>query len=75
MQKAAGGVAIWAVGVMLALTGFEPNVVQSESTLFGMLLLAAALPCFLLLGAIAMLTRFSLDEAGHRAALAAASTR
>jgi GPH family glycoside/pentoside/hexuronide:cation symporter len=75
VQKSAGGVAVWAVGVMLALTGFQPNVEQSESTLFGMRLLASILPFVLHLGALILIARFALDEAEHRAARQQADAR
>jgi Na+/melibiose symporter-like transporter len=73
MQKAAGGVAIWIVGVVLSLTGFEPNVAQSDQTVLGMKLLASTLPCVLHISAIALLARFSLDEHAHRAAMQASA--
>mgnify|MGYP001816439343 CR=1 FL=1 len=69
VQKAAGGVAVWIVGLVLSLTGFVPNLQQSEDTLLGMMLLASALPCVLHVSAILLLARFSLDEHQHRAAL------
>ena len=75
MQKSAGGVAIWLVGIMLSLTGFVPNVVQDANTVFGMLLLASGLPCVLHLGAIGLLSRFSLSERAHEAAMAAVTRR
>ncbi len=74
VQKAASGVAVWVVGLVLSLTGFVPNSVQSEGTLLGILILASALPCVLHISAIMLLTRFSLDEREHRAALEAAPT-
>jgi len=75
VQKGAGGVGVWAVGVMLALTGFQPNVEQSESTLFGMRLLASILPFVLHLGALILIARFELDETEHRAARHQADAR
>lgn len=75
VQKGAGGVAVWAIGVMLGLTGFVPNVEQSEGTVFGMRLLASVFPFFLHLGALALITRFALDEAEHRAARSQADAR
>lgn len=74
VQKAAGGVAIWIVGMVLSFTGFVPNVAQSEDTLLGMLVLASLLPCVLHIGAIALLSKFSLDEREHRAAIEEAAT-
>ncbi|MEM9621529.1 MAG: MFS transporter [Pseudomonadota bacterium] len=72
-QKAAGGLAVWAVGMMLSMTGFVPNISQSAGTITGMLLLASALPGVLHIVAIALLTRFSLDEQQHQAAMAASA--
>jgi GPH family glycoside/pentoside/hexuronide:cation symporter len=68
VQKSAGGVAIWVIGVMLAMTGFVPNVAQSEETLLGMRTLASATPCVLHLIALALMARFALSESVHRAA-------
>ena len=70
-QKAAAGVAVWFVGLMLSATAFVPNVPQSDETLLGIRLLASALPCVLHVAAIGLLARFSLDEAEHRAAVVA----
>jgi GPH family glycoside/pentoside/hexuronide:cation symporter len=75
VQKGAGGVAVWAIGLMLAVTGFVPNAPQSEGTLFGMRLLASALPFVLHLGALALIARFALDETEHRAARTRADAR
>jgi GPH family glycoside/pentoside/hexuronide:cation symporter len=74
-QKGAGGVAVWATGMMLALTGFVPNAEQSQGTLDGMRLLAAGLPLVLHLGALVLIARFALGEEEHRAALEAAEAR
>jgi GPH family glycoside/pentoside/hexuronide:cation symporter len=74
-QKAAGGVAVWATGMMLALTGFAPNAEQAQATLDGMRLLAAGLPFLLHLGALVLIARFALGEEEHRAARAAADAR
>ena len=72
-QKAASGLAVWFVGLMLSFTGFIPNVAQSKETLLGILMLASALPCVLHISAILLLQRFSLDERQHRAAMEAVS--
>ncbi len=74
-QKSASGIAVWVVGSMLALTGFVPNVEQSEDTVFGMRLLAAVFPFLLHVAALALIARFSLSEAEHRAARAQADAR
>ncbi len=70
-QKAASGVAVWLVGLMLSFTGFVPNIAQSNETLLGILLLASILPCVLHVGAIGLLARFALDEDQHRVAIEA----
>ena len=75
MQKGAGGISIWAIGVTLALTGFVPNVPQSDDTLQGMRLLVSVGPCVLHLLAIAIMVRFSLDEAAHAKARQQAASR
>ena len=75
IQKAAGGVAIWATGVMLAITGFVPNVAQSPNTLFGMMLLAPAAPAALNLLALFVMFKISLAEDAYRAARAKAEAR
>lgn len=74
VQKSAGGIAIWAIGVTLALTGFVPNVAQSQETVDGILLLASLGPCLLHVFAIVMMLRFSLSEEEHRHAVARAAT-
>ncbi|MDH3686197.1 MAG: MFS transporter [Myxococcales bacterium] len=74
-QKGAGGIAVWVTGTMLALTGFVPNAVQSESTIFGMRLVAAVFPFVLHLGALALIARFALGEEEHRTARAEAEAR
>lgn len=68
VQKSAGGVAVWAIGVTLAVTGFTPNVTQSADTVFGIRMLVSAAPCFLHVLALGLMLRFSLDEAAHREA-------
>lgn len=75
VQKGAGGISIWAIGVTLALTGFVPNVPQSDDTLRGMRLLVSVGPCVLHLLAIAIMVRFSLDEAAHAKARQQAASR
>jgi GPH family glycoside/pentoside/hexuronide:cation symporter len=75
VQKGAGGVAVWAIGVMLAMTGFVPNVAQSEETRLGILLLVSAVPCVLHALALLLMLRFSLDEAAHGQARRRADAR
>ncbi len=75
VQKSAGGLSIWAIGVTLAMTGFVPNVAQGEETLLGMRLLASAGPCLLHVLALFIMLRFSLDEAAHASARERAASR
>ncbi len=75
VQKAAGGVAIWMIGIMLATTGFVPNVVQSEETVLGMMLLASAAPAALHLVALLLMFRFSLTESEYLMARQKADAR
>jgi len=65
VQKGAGGVAVWAIGVMLAMTGFVPNAPQSGETLLGIRALASLAPSLLHVLALILMLRFSLDEAAH----------
>ncbi len=75
VQKAAGGVAIWAIGVTLAMTGFVPNMPQSEDTLLGMRSLASVAPSLLHILALILMLRFSLDESAHSEARQRADRR
>ncbi len=69
VQKGAGGIAIWVIGVTLSMTGFVPNVTQSEETIFGIMLIASIAPCLLHVLALFMMMRFSLSEEEHRNAM------
>ena len=75
VQKSAGGMAVWAIGVMLAMTGFIPNEVQSEKTLSGIILLTSTAPCLMHILALMMMLRFSLSEAEHASARQRAEAR
>lgn len=75
VQKSAGGVAIWAVGIMLAVTNFTPNVAQTEETISGMLMLGSVAPCVLHIVALSLIARFSLSEDEHSAARERAEAR
>lgn len=74
-QKGAGGIAIWIIGSVLAMTGYVPNVAQSEETLDGIRWLAAAWPAALHVLAALLVYRFRLDEAAHRQARREAEAR
>jgi GPH family glycoside/pentoside/hexuronide:cation symporter len=75
VQKGAGGVAIWAIGVTLATTGFVPNAPQSTDTLLGMRSLASIVPSLLHILALILMLRFSLDESAHSEARQRADRR
>lgn len=66
VRKSAGSVAALATGFALQVTGFEPNVEQTETTQFAMRALIALLPagCYLI-GALLFL-RFAFNETEHR---------
>ena len=53
------------VGVAMQWIGYVPNADQSSDTLRGMSALFAGIPALALLVAMALLTRFRLDEAEH----------
>lgn len=74
-QKAASGISIWIVGSILAMTGYVPNVAQSEETLSGILWLTAVWPAALHVLAALLIWRFRLDEAAHREARREAEVR
>lgn len=75
VQKAAAGVAVWIIGVMLASTDFVPNAVQGEETVNGIRMLASVVPSGLHVLALLLMLRFGLDEAAHRAAREQADAR
>ncbi len=60
---------------MLAVTGFVPNVEQSDTAVFGMRLLGSTYPFVLHLAALALIARFGLSEEEHRLARARAEAR
>ena len=65
IRKGAGSVTALATGLVLQLTGFEPNVEQTDMAKLGLLALVSILPgtCYIV-GAL-LFTRFSLNEAEH----------
>ena len=63
--KCAAGLGALLVGVALELTGFEPNVEQTEAALDGLRLLIGPVPCALVLAAVAVMSGFGLDEREH----------
>jgi GPH family glycoside/pentoside/hexuronide:cation symporter len=65
VRKGAGSVTALATGLVLQLSGFEPNVEQTESAQLGLRTLVSLLPggCYVI-GAL-LFTRFKLNEAEH----------
>lgn len=75
VQKAAGGVSGWMIGVMLTATGFVANAAQSDAALLGIRLLASPWPVLLHALAFVLVWRFALDESAHRDARERAQRR
>ena len=75
VQKLAGGVSIWLIGLVLSGTGFVPNEAQGEGARLGILVLCSIVPAAFHLVAVAMLTRFSLDQEEHRKVMQEAEER
>jgi GPH family glycoside/pentoside/hexuronide:cation symporter len=67
VRKSAYGVATMLVGLLLGAIGFEPNVVQSETTQLGMRVLFGVVPGLCYLAGTLCFLRFRLDEAAHLA--------
>lgn len=63
----AGDLALWLTGSVLSLTGFEPNVEQTETALLGIRFLAGVVPLVFFTLSLLLVVRFGLDEAAHRA--------
>ena len=62
--KVGTSVAVGASGIVMTTTGFEPNVAQTESSLFGLRVLFAGLPFLgFVIGAL-LFRGFSLDDDG-----------
>jgi len=66
-QKSAGGLAVWLTGSMLSLTGFQPNVEQTEFVVTGIRILAGGFPLVFFGISLFLVARFALDEDAHRA--------
>lgn len=58
VDKGAQGSAIALAGFVLALSGFQPNVPQDPSALFGIRMLYSGLPCIAYVAAALLLARF-----------------
>ena len=66
VRKCAASVTVFVVGVVLQLSGFEPNVEQTESTRHAIRALLAVTPAvFYIIGGL-LLLRFSFNENEHR---------
>ncbi|MDG2002229.1 MAG: glycoside-pentoside-hexuronide (GPH):cation symporter [Novosphingobium sp.] len=66
VRKAATGITGALAGFALQMTGFEPNMEQTEGTLLSIRFLYAGVPAIaMLLGATLYFTRFRFDEADH----------
>ncbi len=65
--KAAFGLAVLVVGVALDVSGFAPNVAQGGATILVVRVLLGLIPCALLIGAVALMFSFRLDEREHAA--------
>ena len=65
--KAAFGLAVLVVGVALDVSGFAPNVAQGGATILLVRVLLGLIPCALLIGAVALMFSFRLDEREHAA--------
>lgn len=65
MGKVAAGLTFMVAGVVLDLTGFVPNEVQSEATRFWMRFGFAIIPFAFFATAALLLTRFRMTEAEH----------
>lgn len=66
-MKGAVGCSILLSGVVLDLSGFEPNVAQSDRALMGLRLLTSVIPVVLHLLAVLLLMRFTLDARRYAA--------
>ena len=65
LRKAPSGITPMITGFVLQAVGFEPNAEQTEETKTALLALIGLLPATCYLGAIALFSRFRLDEAEH----------
>ena len=63
--KAAGGMGFMLAGLMLELSGFEPNAVQSETTKLALRAMFGLLPCACYLIGALVFWRFRLTEREH----------
>lgn len=67
VRKAAAGITGAMAGLALQLSGFKPNMEQSEGTLLAIRFLYAGVPAIaMILGAALFFTRFRFDTADHQ---------
>jgi len=66
VRKGAGSFTALATGLVLQLTGFEPNVEQNESAQTGLRTLVSLLPAACYVVGAVLFTRFTLLEAEHK---------
>ncbi len=64
-SKAASGLGVGMIGLILSFIGYSANEVQSEATLQGIRLVAFLLPALCSLGSIAIIILYPLDELTH----------
>ncbi len=65
VRKSAASVTALVTGIVLQLTGFEPNIEQSEQTQFAMRALFALLPCICYVFGALLFIRFNFNEKEH----------
>ncbi len=75
VRKGAGSFTALATGAVLQLTGFEPNVAQTEAAQTGLRTLVSLLPAACYVVGAVLFTRFALVEAEHRRIRAALESR
>jgi GPH family glycoside/pentoside/hexuronide:cation symporter len=75
VRKSAGGIMALLTGFVLALSGFEPNVEQSDTAKLAIRILFSLVPASCCAISTLVFTRFALDEAEHRRVLQAIRER
>jgi GPH family glycoside/pentoside/hexuronide:cation symporter len=75
VRKSAGGIMALLTGFVLALSGFEPNVEQSDTAKLAIRILFSLVPASCYAISTLVFTRFALDEAEHRRVLQAIRER
>jgi GPH family glycoside/pentoside/hexuronide:cation symporter len=75
LRKCAFAAAAAGVGIGLTVIGYHENAAQSAQTIFGLKLLFAGPPTVLLLGALAVFSRFTLTREAHAGVVAELADR